>query len=145
MCLFPHPQAKGLSGLGGRNLQPHNKPVHPDLVPTETRPYHHPKNSIYFSHNTVHSVEWWLGVGHVGPLERGRPGLPRITLSGSSAPGSICSRPSKALHFFFFLRPQRCWLELLLPPSSLRLFQVGMGASSSLGRPPRSGTSPIST
>lgn len=31
----------------------------------------------------VHSVEWWLGVGRLGLLEQGRPGLPRMTLSDS--------------------------------------------------------------
>lgn len=71
--------------------------------------------------------------------------MPPEGVPAASAPGRICNRPSKALHFFFFLRPQRCWPAFPLPPSSRRLFQVGMGASSSLGRPPRSGTSPIST
>lgn len=30
----------------------------------------------------VHGVEWWLGVGHLGPAGQGREGLPKTTLSG---------------------------------------------------------------
>lgn len=86
-------------------------------------------------------------------LQQGMPGLgtkenpPSYSqrLLAASEPSRASDRPSKTLYFFFFLRPQRCWPAFPLPPSSLRLLQVGMGASSSSGRPPRSGTSPIST
>lgn len=53
--------------------------------------------------------------------------------------------PVPLYFFFFFLRPQFWQPAFRPPPSSLLLCQVGMGASSSFGRPPRSGTLPIST
>lgn len=55
------------------------------------------------------------------------------------------TQPPVPLYFFFFLRPQFWWPAFRPPPSSLLLCQLGMGASSSFGRPPRSGTLPIST
>lgn len=55
------------------------------------------------------------------------------------------TQPPVPLYFFFFLRPQLWRPAFRPPPSSLLLCQVGMGASSSFGRPPRSGTLPIST
>lgn len=169
-CVLPHAHRKGKGccgkvedpvdqssgGLSRRRaeiLNPSTSPRTPDLASTETGPT---AIKIKF----IFQRTWFLalsggraqdiwgppepGMGNWVPGTKGNPQTdsPKMTDSVSI---SWRAQPPGLLYFFFFLRPQRWRLAFQLPPSSLRLCQLGMGASSSLGRPPRSGISPIST
>ena len=83
-----------------------------------------------------------MGLGCQVPRETLTVTPQRLSMSASHE-GPLPQPPVPL--YFFFLRPQH-WRPAFCPPlSSLLLCQLGMGASSSFGRPPRSGTLPIST
>lgn len=81
-----------------------------------------------------------MGLGCQVPRETLRVTPQRLASHEGTLPAII-----SPLYFFFFFRPQHWRPAFRPPPSSLLLCQLGMGASSSFGRPPRSGTLPIST